>query len=73
MLRPKRPQKAKTLTYEEVAQQIGESSKITVRYDGLERTGYWYEDHMMKMFSACKLIRIGGPIFQVEEWPKKGA
>ena len=72
MPRSRQRQSIKILTYEEACNLIGTDNRITIRYDGLEKTGFWYEDHMLKMFSACKLTRIDGPVFQVEEWPKKG-
>ena len=59
------------LTWQEVAAQAGHGKKITVHYDGIQRSGYWYEDHMMKMFSGCELLQLTENDFQVEKWPDR--
>ena len=59
------------LTWEDVMKQTGDGKKITVHYDGIQRTGFWYEDHMMKMFSECELLRLTDSDYQVTKWPGK--
>lgn len=58
------------LSWEEVAQQAGEKP-IIVHYDGIQRRGYWYEDHMMEMFSGCELLRLTNTDYQVTKWPER--
>lgn len=59
------------LTWEDVMKQTGDGRKITVHYDGIQRSGYWYEDHMMEMFSGCELLRLMNTDYQVTKWPDK--
>ncbi len=58
------------LSWEEVAQRAGEKP-IVVHYDGIQRSGYWYEDHMMKLFSDCELLQLTLNDFQVMKWPDR--
>ena len=62
--------KQKKLTYEEAANLIADHETMTIHYDGISRTGHWYEDHMLNMFSQCRMIRIGSREFKVVEWPE---
>lgn len=57
------------LTWEDVAEQVGDRKAIIVHFDGIQRSGYWYEDHMMKMFSGCELLRLTENDYQVTKWP----
>ena len=50
--------------------QTRDGKKITVHYDGIQRSGYWYEDHMMQMFSECELLRLSNTDYQVMKWPE---
>ena len=59
------------LSWEDVMEQTGDGKKITVYYDGLQRNGFWYEDHMMEMFSGCELLRLAKSDYQVTKWPDK--
>lgn len=59
------------LTWQEVAAQAGQGKKITVHYDGIQRSGYWYEDHMMGMFQGCELMRMTENNYQVMKWPDR--
>ena len=43
--------KKSRLSWEQVAQLAG-GDPVTVLYDGIERSGYCNEDHMMKMFDG---------------------
>lgn len=61
----------KLLTYEEVCDRHKDTDVITINYDGIFRRGHWYEDHMLKMFSECKLSHLSGNEYRVEEFPKK--
>lgn len=63
--------KTANLTWEDVMKQTGDGRKITVHYDGIQRSGYWYEDHMMEMFSGCELLRLSNSDYQVTKWPDK--
>ena len=63
--------KTANLTWEDVMKQTGDGKKITVHYDGIQRSGYWYEDHMMQMFSECELLRLSNTDYQVMKWPDK--
>ena len=63
--------KTANLTWEDVMKQTGDGKKITVHYDGIQRSGYWYEDHMMEMFSECKLLRLTNSDYQVMKWPDR--
>lgn len=60
------------LTYEEMANRHKDTDRITVHYDGIEKSGHWYEDHMMNQFNGCKLVHLTGNEYQVAEWPQKG-
>ena len=62
--------KTARLTWEDVMKQTGDGQKITICYDGIQRSGYWYEDHMMKMFSGCELLRLSNTDYQVTKWPE---
>ena len=62
--------KTANLTWEDVADQTGDKQKITVHYDGIQRSGFWYEDNMMKIFSGCKLLRLSSTDYQVMKWPE---
>ena len=80
MARTGRPSKGKSplprktlLTYEELCSRTGDGDTITIQYDGIERSGHWYDDHMMTMFDGCKVIHLFGSTYAVAEWPKKGA
>ena len=44
---------------------------IIVHFDGIKRSGYWYEDHMMKIFSGCELLRLTENDYQVTKWPER--
>lgn len=57
------------LTWADVQQQQGENT-FTVFYDGLTATGKWYDDHMMKKFSGCELLRLSRTGYQVMRWPE---
>ena len=59
------------LTWEDVAEQAGDGKAIIVHFDGIQRSGYWYEDHMMKMFSGCELLRLTENDYQVTKWPDR--
>ena len=59
------------LTWEDVAALTGDKQAIIVHYDGIQRSGYWYEDHMMKLFSGCKLLQLTQNDYQVTEWPDR--
>ena len=63
--------KTARLTWEDVMKQTGDGQKITVHYDGIQRSGFWYEDHMMEMFSECELLRLTNTDYQVTKWPGK--
>ena len=56
------------LNWHDVQKQQGENT-FTVFYDGLTATGKWYEDHMMKRFSECELLRLNRTGYQVMRWP----
>lgn len=73
MERQKAHAKTRILTYEEVSNRHRDEDLITVRYDGIEKSGHWYEDHMLKMFSECKLSHQEGNTYLVKEFPKQGA
>lgn len=60
------------LTYEEMAERHKDADIITIHYDGIQKSGHWYEDHMLKMFTGCKLIHMAGNEYQVTEWDKSG-
>ena len=57
------------LTWEDVAARAGDEKAIIVHFDGIQRSGYWYEDHMMKMFSGCELLQLTENDYQVTKWP----
>ena len=59
------------LTWEEVAQRVGDKQAIVVHFDGVQRSGYWYEDHMMKMFDGCELLQLTLNDYQVTKWPER--
>lgn len=63
--------KTARLTWEDVMKQTGDGQEITVHYDGIQRRGFWYEDHMMEMFSDCELLRLTNTDYQVTKWPGK--
>ena len=63
--------KTARLTWEDVMKQTGDGQKITVHYDGIQRSGFWYEDHMMEMFSGCELLRLTNTDYHVTKWPGK--
>lgn len=63
--------KTANLTWEDVMKQTGDGKKITVHYDGIQRSGFWYEDHMMEMFSECELLRLTNTDYQVTKWPER--
>jgi len=63
--------KTANLTWEDVMKQAGAGKKITVHYDGIQRSGFWYEDHMMEMFSECELLRLTNTDYQVTKWPER--
>ena len=65
--------KKTVMTYEEMCERHSDADIIEVQYDGICRKGHWYEDHMLKMFSECKMIHLTGNIYQVAEWAGKGA
>lgn len=65
--------KAPVLNYQEVAERCKDSDIITIHYDGICKSGHWYEDHMLKMFAQCKMVHLYGNEYRVEEFPKKGA
>lgn len=58
------------LSWQDVADQ-NPGKVITVHYDGIQRSGYWYEDHMMGMFQGCELMRLTENDYQVEKWPDR--
>lgn len=62
--------KTARLTWEDVMKQKGDGKKITVYYDGIQRSGYWFEDHMVEMFSGCELLRLSKTDYQVTKWPE---
>ena len=62
--------KTGNITYEEVCNQVGDKDILTVCYDGHEKKGHWYEDHMLQMFSECKLLRMATNAYMVTEWPE---
>lgn len=68
----KNPPRKTLMTYEEMISRVSDSDVLTVQYDGIEKHGYWYDDHMMKMFSECKMIHLFGNTYMVAEWPEKG-
>ena len=74
MGRPRKsaPKRKTLLTYEEMCDRQSDQDVITVMYDGIEKRGHWYEDHMLKMFSECKLVQLTKDVYQVAEWPEKG-
>ena len=63
--------KTARLTWEDVMKQTGDGRKVTVHYDGIQRSGFWYEDHMMEMFSECELLRLTNTDYQVTKWPER--
>ena len=63
--------KTANLTWEDVMKQAGDWKKITVHYDGIQRSGFWYEDHRMEMFSECELLRLTNSDYQVTKWSDK--
>ena len=63
--------KTANLTWEDVMKQAGDGKKITVHYDGIQRSAFWYEDHMMDMFSGCELLRLTNTDYQVTKWPER--
>lgn len=67
--------KTANLSWEDVMKQTGDGQKITVHYDvhgdGIHCSGFWYEDHMMEMFSGCELLRLTNTDYQVTKWPDK--
>ena len=63
--------KTANLTWDDVMKQTGDKQKITVHYDGIQRSGFWYEDHMMEMFSGCNLLRLNSTDYQVMKWPER--
>lgn len=71
MGRKQRKNKRKpTMTYEEICNQVMDSDVLTIYYrGGLRRSGHWYEDHMLRMFSECKLYWEGQHRYSVAEWP----
>ena len=58
------------LSWQDVADQ-SQGKVITVHYDGIQKSGRWYEDHMMKMFSGCELLRLTDSDYQVTKWPDR--
>lgn len=70
-MRGNRPHRTAGLTYEEVAERAGDKKAIIVHYDGIQRSGYWYEDHMMKLFSGCELMQLTENDYQVTKWPDR--
>lgn len=60
------------LSWEEVVDRAGDQA-IVVHFDGIQRRGYWYEDHMMKMFSGCELLQLTASDYQVTKWPERSA
>ena len=60
------------LTYAEMCDRVRDGDIITVHFDGIARSGHWYEDHMMNMFGECTLIHLTGNEYQVAEWPERG-
>ena len=60
------------LSWEEVVDRAGDQA-IVVHFDGIKRSGYWYEDHMMKMFCGCELLQLTANDFQVTKWPERSA
>ena len=63
--------KTSNLTWEEVVKRAGDKQAIVVHYDGIQRSGYWYEDHMMKLFSGCELMQMTQNDFEVTKWPER--
>ena len=60
------------MSYEEMCDRVTDQDVITVHYDGIFRRGHWYEDHMLKLFSECRLVHLTGNEYQVVEFAKKG-
>ena len=58
------------LSWQDVADQAPDRV-ITVHYDGIQKSGYWYDDHMMQMFSGCELLRLTDATYQVTKWPDR--
>ena len=61
--------KKSRFSWEQVAQLAG-GDPVTVLYDGIERSGYCNEDHMMKMFGGCELVKLTRHTFEVSRWPE---
>ena len=56
------------ITYEELHEQLTDADVFTIHYDGICRRGHWYEDHMLKLFSGAKLVRLAANEYQVVEF-----
>lgn len=63
--------KTARLTWEDVAKQAGDQKTIVVHYDGIYKSGRWYEDHMMKQFDGCELLRLATDHYLVMAWPER--
>ena len=68
----KQARKTANLTYEEAVATVRDGDIITICYDGVFKKGHWYDDHMLKMFSECRMIHLCGNMYMVKEWPGKG-
>lgn len=67
----KQSRRTANLSYEEAVSQVRDVDIITIHYDGVCKKGHWYDDHMLKMFSECRLLKLTSTEFQVMEWPEK--
>ena len=57
------------LSWQDVEEQA-QGEVVTVHYDGIQKSGRWYEDHMMQMFCGCELLRLTENDYQVTKWPE---
>ena len=58
------------LSWQDVEEQA-QGEVVTVHYDGIQKSGRWYEDHMMQMFSGCEMLRLTDSDYQVTKWPDR--
>ena len=58
------------LTWDEVTE-MAKGKAIVVHFDGIQRSGYCDEEHMIKKFSGCELQRMSLHDYQVTKWPER--
>ena len=58
------------LSWEEVVKRA-DGEPIFVHYDGIQRGGYCWEKHMVKMFRDCELMQLTLNDYMVTKWPER--